>query len=391
MEDEAALAWPFATGGQVTERYEWLTDGMSPAYGMEFTHKLRQDPRVVLTFDGLEDAANRRWMEQDVAMWGAGRWHVPLVCDKGLTTADAALGAITIAVDTTHRRYVTGGNAMLVVPDDPRRAEVVEITDVQATGITVADSLQAAWPAGSAIMPTIAGYLDQVPEISRFTGRAGAYSIAFRVAEPMALPADFGTPEYRGLPVFEQPVYWTQDPVYTPARRIETLDNGIGPILLHDQGGMVLPRIRLEVTALGAAEIAAHRALLAAMAGRHHPIWVPSFGADFHLLSASAGTLDVEWGGFSRWPLQGNRRDIRIELRGAAPLYRRITSATDLGGGVERLALDADLPTGFSVDAVDGISLMALCRQDADVNALRPWGHGVVQSQLTFTGCRHAL
>src|SRR5690606_15161018 len=123
---------------------------------------------------------------------------------------------------------------------------------------------------------------------------------------------------------------------------------------------------------LGAAEIAAHRALLVALSGRHRPIWVPSFTADFEFLSvASATALDVAWGGFARWPLEGNRRDIRIAVRGGAPLYRRLSAATDLGTGVERLVLDEALPVDFSADSVDAISLMALCRQDTDINSLR--------------------
>lgn len=388
----AALAWPFATGGQPTERYEWLTDGMSPTYGMEFTQRLRRDPRMVLAFDGLESGANRRWMENAVAVWGARRWHVPLVCDAGTTTAAADSGTTVVSVDTRHRRYVAGGNAMLQVQDEPARTEVVEIAAVLEDAIELVGELVSDWPARSPIMPTVTAWLDKAPQFDRFTGGDAPYSIAFRAAEPVSLPADFGDAEHRGVPVFEQPVYWTQDPAYTAERRIATLDNGIGPILLHDQGGMVLPQIQAEVTTVGAAEIAAHRALIAALAGRHHPIWVPSFAQDFRLLSvSSATTLDVEWSGFSIWPLQENRRDIRLELVGAAPLYRRIASAGSDGAGGERLVLDAALPTGIGLEDVASISLMALCRQDADVNSLRLWSHGVVQSQMAFVGCRHGL
>lgn len=391
MELEAAIAWPFAMGGAIAERYEWLTDGMPPAYGMETTHRLRQDPRVLLTFDGLETAGARRWMEHLVAMHGAGRWHVPLACDAVETTAAAAADATVVGADTVHRRFVAGGNAMLVMPGQPRLAEMVRIEEVQADALFLETPLLRDWPAGSLLMPTLGCWLDGAPQFSRFTGDDAPYSVAFRAGETMPLAAPESVPSFRDLPVFEQPVYWTQDPGYTPARRVATLDDGIGPILLHDQAGMVLPRITVEVTAVGAAEIGAHRSLLAALSGRHHPVWVPSFAQDFRLLAApSSTTLDVEWFGFGDWPLQANRRDIRIERHGAAPLYRRITAVNPVTDG-ERLVLDAALPGGFSVDQVACISFMALCRQDADVNALRLWGQGVVQSQLTFVGCQHGL
>src|SRR5690606_21634407 len=274
----------------MSERYEWLTDGMSPAYGMEFTHQLRVDPRVLLTFDGLESATNRRWLENELALHGAGRWHVPLVVDAGRTTGVALATEFLVAVDTRHRRYVPGGNAMLIMPDAPRRTEVVQIASVDEDWIELVDALQADWPEGSLIMPTLGCWLQETPQFSRFTGDDAPYSVTFVGAEPMAFTADFGGATYRDIPVFEQDVHWTQDPAYAPARRVETLDDGIGPILLHDQGGMVLPRVQVEVTAMSAAEIATHRALLAAMAGRHHPIWVPSYAADFLLLAVASST-----------------------------------------------------------------------------------------------------
>lgn len=376
----------------MSERYEWLTDGMPSPYGLEYTVRLRRDPRVVLSFDGMETAANRRWLENVVAMHGARRWHVPLVCDSGETTATALAAATSLPVITAHRRYADGGLAILIVPGSPRRAEVVEIDTVTASSLELAEPLAGDWPAGSVVAPVVECWLDGTPQFGRFTGDAAPYSVSFRAAAPPPMPEAFGATQYRGAPVFDAPVYWTQDPAYTPARNIVTLDDGIGPILLHDRGGMVLPRIQVEVTAVGAAEIAAHRALLAAMSGRHHPIWVPSFAADFRLLSVASSTaLDVDWSGYSEWLPQQNRRDIRIDRYGAAPLYRRITAATDMGAGVERLVLDTALPGGFSAADVAGISFMALCRQEADVNALRQWGSGVVQSQIVFEGCQHGL
>lgn len=376
----------------MSEQYEWLTDGMAPTYGMEFTHRLRQDPRVKLAFDGLESAANRRWMETLLASHRAGRWHVPLVCDATHTTHAASASSDFMPVATAHRRFVAGGYAMLQVPGEPRRAEVVRIDSVDPDGLFLVDLLAADWPAGSEVVPTVRARLDAMPQLTRFTSDAAPYSVTFQAADPLELAADFGAAEYRELPVFEQPAYWTTDPGYTPERQVAAIDDGIGPVLLYDQAGMTLPRISVEVTALGAAEIAAHRAFVAALAGRHHPLWVPSFGQDLALLAVNSSmSIDVEWSGLSAWPLRSNRRDIRIGRFNGAPVYRRITSATAVDDDVERLVLDAALPGGFAATDVSDISFMALCRQDADINSMRLWRGGVVQSQLTFAGCQHGL
>lgn len=392
MAPDAAVAWPFATGGQVSERLQWLTDGMDPVYGMETTRKLRQAPRVVLACDGLESGLNRRWMENLVAMNGAGLWHAPLVVDATTTDGAAAAAATAVPVDTAFRRFFAGGNAMLVDAGNPRRYEIVEISAVNADSLDLVDPLSNAWPANSLILPTIGAYLDTTPQFSRFTGDDAPYSVAFRVAHPMDWPADFGDATYRDLPVLELPVYWTQDPTYTPARTLSTMDDGIGPMRLLDRPGITLPKIGLEATLVGAEEIATHRSLLYALSGRNHPIWVQSYAQDFALQSiVSSLAIDVAWSGFSEWPLQANRRDIRIARHGAAPIYRRIDAVAGVDGDTERLALDAALPDGTVAEDIAGISFMALCRQDADINSLRAWGHGVVQSQMTFKGCNHGL
>ena len=392
MEAADAVAWPFAVGGQISERLEWLTDGLRPPYGMEQTRKLRQAPRTVLLFDGLESGRNRRWMENLLAKNGAGLWHGPLVADTTTTTSAATLGATTLAVDTDLRRFRAGGNALLVDRSDPRRYEVVEIETVLADSLELAEAMVAAWPAGSLIIPTVGVRLVDAPQISRFTGDSAPYSVSFRVDEPLDWVADFGAAEYRDLPVFEMPIDWSSDPVYTHSRDIEPLDNGTGRVLLYDRAGILLPRIAMELALFSAEAIGVFRSLLYALSGRWQPIWVPSYGQDLRLQAvASTTTIDVEWTGFSEWPLQANRKDIRIERRSGSPVYRRVTAAAEVDIDTERLQLDAALPDGFDAADVVGISFMALCRQESDVNLLRVWSPGVMESQLTFVGCNHGL
>ena len=388
----SAVAWPFAAGGAVSERLQWLTDGLDPVRGMETTRQLRDTPRVVVEFDGLESAANRRWMENQLSAHGAHLWHVPLLADSTATLAAAAPGDSVLAVPTAARRFVAQGNAMLLDPSDPRRYEVLELAGVADGLLTIDGELIGTWPAGSLIVPTAGGYLDNPPQLQRFTADAAPYSVAFRLAHPQDWPADFGPITYRDLPVLDVPVFWTQDPTYVPARALQRVSDQIGPDRVLDAAGVPLPEITLEATLVNAGEIATHRSLLYALAGRQHPIWVPSMARDFVVQAVASSTLlDVEWCGFSAAPLRDNRRDIRIARHGQPDLYRRIVAAAEVDEATERLALDAPLPGGLEADDIAGMSFLALCRQTSDVNALRVWSHGVVQSTLSFKGCNHGL
>jgi hypothetical protein len=386
VEVDAATAWPFATGGAVSERMEWLTDAMSPPYGPPQNRKLRQAPRTYFQFDGLESQDNRRWMETLLNNNGAGLWHAPVVTDKVELTAAITGGATSIAVATSGRRFIEGGNAMLLGAN-PRDYQVLEIDTVAADSITLVDPVTDSWPVGSILVPTVGAHLAQTPVLPRFTGDDVPYSISFRADEPLDWTADVGDATYRSYPVFELPIEWSNDPSYAPERNVALVDNEIGPVRVYDQAGMVLPVFGFSMTLVGRTAISDYRAFLWALSGRWSPLWVPTLAQDVRLLSVHSTTaLNVVWSGLADWELRGNRRDIRIQRAGFAPIYRRITSVSSVDANTERMVLDSALPGGFDADDVTCISFMALCCQDTDINALRLWSFDVVQSELMFRG-----
>lgn len=392
MEAADAVAWPFAVGGEVAERWEWLTDGIAPVTGMEQTRRLRQAPRIFLQFEGLESGRHRRTMETLLLMNGARQWHAPIAMDTAETTASADAAATSIDVDTTHRRFRAGGNAIIVDCENPARFQVLEIDTVGSSALSLAAPLDEAWPAGSTVIPTIGATIAESVNLNRFTGDATPYSITFRTRESLDEAPDFGDAEYRDLPVLELPVVWTTDPVFVPGRDLQEVDYGTAQVVIHDLAGVSRPRITVDIAAVTAAEVAALRALLYALAGRWRPIWVASYAMDAIVQAKpAAATIDVERCGLCDYALQANRRDLRFEMTDGTVFYRRITTATAVDADTERWVLDSNLPGGFAPANVALVSFMALCRQDADVNLLRLWSRGVVTTQLAFQGCIHGL
>lgn len=384
-----AVAWPFGLGGAVSERLEWLTDVMEPPYGPPQTRKLREEARTFLNFDGLEQGAARRWLETVLASNRAGLWHAPIGLDATELWEGSAANTSSLFLDRAGRRFVAGGNAILLGPD-ARTHEVVQVLGLTGNGISTAQPLSRAWPRGTVVYPTAGARLAQTPALGRFSGDAMAFSISFRVETPMPWPAADDLPAYRDFPVLEIPPDWSSDPNFAPDRNIDQVDSGTGRVRVYDRAGVLLPEIRYDTTVTDRAGIARLRSLVYALSGRWTPIWVPSLGADISVETFNAAdALDVEWFGFSQWPIKANRRDIRIQLRDGTALYRRITAATQVNPATERLVLDSGLPGGVGPDDIAAVSFMALCLQDSDVNVLRSWAHDVVACELSFKGINH--
>lgn len=376
------VAWPFVVGEGVTEQLQWLTDVLEPRYGPPQTRKLRETPRIVLQFDGIESGANARWMETLLSANRAGDWFAPLAIDATVLTAAAS--GFNVPVDTVGRRFWVGG-AVLLQGDSSRDFELGLVTAITDTYLTVETALERDWPAGTAISPAVASVLKQGVTLDRFTGADASYAVEFLSNEPVDFPASFGGETYRGYPVLVPQPDWSSDPAFAHERAVEALDGGTGPVRLYDTAGMPLPQIRMAVTAVGRPQVAELLGLVYALAGRWQPVWVPSLAQDFVVQSAAASSIvDVAWVGVSGWPLRANRRDLRIEMVDGAVVHRRIVSAAELDADTERLVLDADLPMGTSEAGIALVSFMALCQQDSDTNALRLWGSDVVSTEFPF-------
>lgn len=382
------VPWSFFAGGEYAEQLAARTDIMPAASGPEQRVQLRPEPRVQLTFDGLAEGDERRWLENLLNANGDGQWWVPWPMEGQVLASPLASGATAIAIDTRWRHYVASGRALLVGAD-PRQYELVQLDDLTESGLLLVEPTASAWPAGTRVYPAFLARLAGMIEVPRFTGEAGAYRATFQADEAIAWPVAFGGATYRDLPVLDVPVEWSADPLDVPERQLTTVDNSIALPFAYDLAGQPRNRIRLQCTAVGLEAAAGLRSLLYALSGCWASVWVPSLAHDFRVVGnvlLGATALDVAWAGFSLAAPAQNRRDIRITLWNGTTYYRRITGATELSATTERVTLDSALPAAFLAVDVAQVAFLQLCRQEADVNVLRWWTSDVVRTTLEFRG-----
>lgn len=344
---------------------------------------------MVVSFDSLESGDSRRAMETLLVANGADGWLVPLWPDASPLTNPWVTGSPSaiLDVDTTLRRFAVG-RKVLLLGDDYRTFDVAQVQALTDSTIELDEGPVSNWPGGALVVPLVRARFESMPALNRFTGDDAPVRVAMHTDEPVDWDEDPGAAQYRGLPVIEYRPSGAGDPSFSPERELHRVDAGSGPVTVFDTVGVSLPNWTAPYVLIGLPDIAGFRSLLYALAGRWGVAWVPTFANDLRVTGAltNASTLlDVAWTGISEWPLQANRRDIRIELRDGTVLYRRITAAAAIGAG-ERLTLDSAHGIDASAAEVLQVSFLMLARQDADVNVLRYWRHDVVETELRFKG-----
>jgi len=390
------VAWTFAPGGDYIEELAWLTDVAQAPTGGTQHRRLRQSPRTVIGFSALESGANRRWLELLLRQYGAAAWWCPVAIDTRWLTADVAIAATVLPIGAVAgARFAVGGRALLI-GDDPRKYEVVQVDLVGTSTITLLSGLANGWPAGTQVVPLRRAHLAEPPQISRFTADdTGVVDLRFRLDEPLDTTAAMPGATYRSYPVFDAFVpVWTSDPAWTPERRVELLDDEMATPLVVDAAGVALGKQAMDHIVDTAADVGTLRAAIFALAGRWAPAWVPSWAHDLRLaasVSSGQGYIDVDGPLLSTQPLAANHRDIRIWLDSGTVLYRRITAVASQSATVDRLTLDATLPAAFTAAQVRMICFIALCVQDGDSNTLRYFDPQTMQCALTWRELDHEL
>ena len=139
--------WPFIGAGDVSWQPEWLTEVLRPSAGLVQNRQLRDEPRVRVAFQGIGSGQHRRWLENLLDRNGARRWHVPLPGAGFALAAPLGAGAAGVPGATAGTLLRAGGNVALV-PEDPRKAELFTVGDVQPTGVVLEGSTVNAHAAG---------------------------------------------------------------------------------------------------------------------------------------------------------------------------------------------------------------------------------------------------
>ncbi|MBS0212303.1 MAG: hypothetical protein JSR26_03865 [Proteobacteria bacterium] len=390
-----AWAWPPDWSTSVIERLSWLTSIATSLTGAEQRRACRLSPRATFEFAAI--AANTARSALDLALYDAGGrlWALPIWHDVERLSAPLAPGATAIP-SALGRDYHDGGLAMLI-GDDPLIAEMVEIAHVDpvAGALVLRQPVRGAWPVGTRLYPARTARFAQQPQPARQTDTLWAVQVQFALAESYdATPAPPAT-TYRGAPVIEAVPEESNPLAYGFERVTQTIDNQTGIPSVTDSAVIGFPLQAYGAVCASRVAANALRGLLYALRGRQQAFWLPTFAADLQLAIATPAvgiTLTIARCGYSRHAsLRVGRRDLRIDVPGRPPIYRRIVACSETGS-TEALTLD-NAPGVALTPGVGRISFMALCRLNSDDIEIEHVtdADGLTQCTLPLRGVRDDL
>jgi len=257
--------------------------------------------------------------------------------------APASAGSnVVLSVDTSDRDFVNGGQALLW-----RDEATYEVVTIEAkTGSSLTADLAISWPKGTFVLPLRAARLSADTDVRRLGARANEATLAFTFeagTDPgVALPTDpeiFSVADYRKI-----------DPSDTYIRLVDRIDNGTYTFADYPRHANAGGSRRFSVWLDSRASVAALEEWFHGLRGSLVPFWLPTYQQDLEIVSAVGADLTVKWIGYTDhlFISEGRRYLAFIEPDGTIT-QRYVVDSVDLNNGREKLTLDDDVPTGYSL------------------------------------------
>lgn len=374
------------------EELTWVTTVERSYDGDEQRRSMRRVPRVKWAYNimtkGRQESAN---LENMLFGWQSRNFAVPIPATRSVVSADVALGATTIMVNTTDRGYYAGQQALLYV--DYANYEAVVIQSVLSDRVTLATPTLAAWNAGTTFHATGVAHLRNQQAIRRETDFHVTASLEwmFEVSEATAhLPTEAAPLSYRTLEVWLTKFDWSQRPTFNYDDKFATFgDDGYG-LLEFDPTSNWPTIIRQHQWLLkNRADVTAFRKFLNRRKGRFAPFWLPTWNDDFTVATAATATSPIltvrDNGYFTYVNAHDARRDIAIFLRNSpTPILRRINDVVDNTDGTVNLVLDANIGTDFEPSEVKRVCHLNLYRLGSDAVTLTRHSNSVAAITLNL-------
>lgn len=355
--------------GGILERLEWLTDVLASDTGVEQRRSVRPTPRRSFEITVNPTRNERTYLDLLLHRWGAKEWLFPIWHDQAVLQ-DAALADDSILIfDNRWREFDVGGYAILY--RDHKTYEVVEITDQDENGVSLAGDIVGSWPIGTKVYPLRRCTLPADTSLKALTGRVGEAVLLFTTNQDNPYDAELGDDMilYNDSPLLTRQPDRSREITTDHVRLLDELDAQTGLRYRTDSAGRAFQVQSHNWQLHGRKAHADFRSLLYTMRGRQSRVYLPSFNDDLILSRPHVqyiNWIDVESVGLYEIG-QGSPIPGRALLFDGEHIIRHANFGEYLDGTTfdqeERLVFLGDLP---ALPAGTAFSFLSPARLDTD-------------------------
>lgn len=370
------FAWLPNTAEPVLERLKWLNTVTNKRDGTEQRAQVRVLPRRELDYSFLPvSPAERAHIEN--FLWASQKDNVlvPVWTDIQELDVDVDAGDTNIPVDTVTYDYDVGQYALFY--GSHREREAVEIAEVHADHLVLAEPLLDGWLAGTIIAPARIGRVAQTIEGTTHRPDARPLKVTCRLSEDdesINRVGALSVQNYLGHPIFKVPPETSETARWSLESSFPLLDFQTG-LTARDAGAREKPWtvFAFNDVFIDRDEISQWWAFLNVRQGRRVPFWIPTWERDFKATLFQFGGFVYEANGYAEFVnLTEGRRDIVIYCEQDVTSYaagtfapRRPTAVVDNLDGTESMTVSmSDFTSGEW--AKTRISLLRFCRLEGD-------------------------
>jgi hypothetical protein len=346
----------------------FLTDITTSRNNRERRRAMRDVPRVSASYSTVATGADLQAAKHYLRAWQNKPSAVPDFSRHVATTGSSSGGssALTIAsppawLAAETMALICGGGEM----------ELVEITGVAGSTVSLADPLANAWPSGSIVRPIIHGLLDarvRASALTRGTHRLDVRIAAYPGGEP---PEDEGTASdtFNGYEVFTAEPDFSSQPSIDHLWPVEQIDFGIGRTAQFRPVDRLEQLVECQFSGLTPATAQAIEQVFLRAKGMRGAFYRPTGEKDMTLAANTSGLARFDAVGtdladdFGSTDFAANPTAIEIVQTNGTRTRKLITGIT-VSGSNSRITFSGSL--SLTVAGVARISWMPLVRFASD-------------------------
>lgn len=370
------FSWDHNASEPILERLDWLTTALVRRDGSEQLAQPRINPRRELDYAILPISPSER-AHLDNFVWASQKDNVliPIWTDVQTLKTQANANQPDITINTVGYDYDAGHYVLLW--DDYRNCEAVEIATVDTGGLVLAEDLLNSWPVGTVVVPARIGRISEKVDGNTYVPDARPYKVTCKLAEGSVSTNRIGayTPQnYLGYEIWKQEPEVSEATPYSWQASFPLLDYQTG-ITGRDAGAREKPYNLFGYRSVmtNRAELAQWWAFLNRRQGKRVPFWLPSWERDFEAVLFQFGGIKYKTNGYADLiNLAPGRRDIVVITEQATLSYpagtyapRRPTAAINNLDGTETLTVSMS-DFGGNEYTKTRVSLLRFCRLEGD-------------------------